>query len=392
MIEAYYDCRRNKRNTVSAVEFEMDYEVKLLDLVRRINDRSYRPGKSICFVVKWPRYREVFAAAFEDRIPHHYIYNRLNPLFEGIFGDRIFNCREGKGQLYGVKMLADDLRKCSNNYATDCYVLKLDIKAFFMSIDKPLLVKLVDDFIVENYVGDDKEDLCFLCRVVIMHNPEKNCELRSPLAYWKRLPKEKSLFTNGKGKGVAIGNLFAQLFANFLLWSLEGVLVQHGITYHGRYVDDMYAISNDKEKLLTLVPAIREHLAKIGLRLNEKKFYLQHYSKGIRFTGAVVKPGRIYPIRRNVRKFEEAVDKLNQCKTADEVLAVVPTVNSYLGMLIHYNTYALRKRVLLRLDHPIYKFIYIKGRYESIAIKKRYRKDYEIIQRIKEEDRKKAAA
>lgn len=230
MIEAYYDCRRNKRNTVSAVEFEMNYEVKLLDLVRRINDRSYRPGKSICFVVKWPRYREVFAAAFEDRIPHHYIYNRLNPLFEGIFGDRTFNCREGKGQLYGVKMLADDLHKCSNNYTTDCYVLKLDIKAFFMSIDKPLLVKLVDDFIVENYVGDDKEDLRFLCKVVIMHNPEKNCELRSPLEYWDHLPKEKSLFTNGEGKGVAIGNLFAQLFANFLLWSLEGVFAQYGIS------------------------------------------------------------------------------------------------------------------------------------------------------------------
>ena len=392
MIEAYYDCRRNKRNTVSAVEFEMDYEVKLLDLVRRINDRSYTPGKSICFVVKYPRYREVFAAAFEDRIPHHYIYNRLNPLFEGIFGDRIFNCRECKGQLYGVKMLADDLRKCSNGYTVDCFVLKLDIKAFFMSIDKPLLVRLVDDFIVENYVGDDKEDLRFLCRVVIMHNPEKNCELRSPLEYWDHLPKEKSLFTNGEGKGIAIGNLFAQLFANFLLWSLEGLFAKHGIVYHGRYVDDMYAISSDKGKLLALIPDIREHLAKIGLRLNEKKFYLQHYSKGIRFTGAVVKPGRIYPIRRNVKKFEEEVCKLNSCKTADEVLAVVPTVNSYLGMLVHYNTYELRRRVLLRLDHPIYKFIYIKGHYESIAIKKRYRKDYKMIQRIREEDRRKVTA
>ena len=84
--------------------------------------------------------------------------------------------------------------------------------------------------------------------------------------------------------------------------------------------------------------------------------------------------------------------KLNGCKTADEVLAVVPTVNSYLGMLVHYNTYALRKRVLLRLGHPIYQFIYIKGHYESIAIKKRYRKDYEIIQRIKKEDKRRAAA
>ncbi len=93
-----------------------------------------------------------------------------------------------------------------------------------------------------------------------------------------------------------------------------------------------------------------------------------------------------------MKKFEEAVDKLNHCKTADEVLAVVPTVNSYLGMLIHYNTYGLRKRVLLRMDHPVYQFIYIKGHYESIAVKKRYRKDYVIIQRIKEEDKHKAAA
>ena len=93
-----------------------------------------------------------------------------------------------------------------------------------------------------------------------------------------------------------------------------------------------------------------------------------------------------------MKKFEEEVCKLNSCKTADEVLAVVPTVNSYLGMLVHYNTYELRRRVLLRLDHPIYKFIYIKGHYESIAIKKRYRKDYKMIQRIREEDRRKVTA
>lgn len=388
MIEAYYDCRKKKRNTASAVVFEVDYEVKLLDLVRRINDRSYTPGKSICFVVRYPRYREVFAAAFEDRIPHHYIYNRLNPLFENIFGDRIFNCRDNKGQLYGVKMLAADIKTCSENYTQDCFVIRLDIKAFFMSIDKAMLAEKVDTFIVENYVGDDKEDLRFLCRVVIMHDPEKNCVLRSPAEFWKHLPKEKSLFTNGEGKGIAIGNLFAQLFANFLLWFLEAVFKESGIAFHGRYVDDIYAIDKSKEKLLALVPKIRIRLLELGLRLNEKKFYLQHYAKGIQFTGAIAKPGRIYPLRRNVRKFKESVRKLNQCRTADEVLNILPTVNSYLGLLIHYSTYTIRKRELSKLDKPVFEFIYIKGNYESIAIKRKYTKRYEIIQRIKEEDRK----
>ena len=198
MIEAYFDCRRKKRNTASALAYEINYEFNLLDLTRRINERSYTPGKSICFVVRRPRYREVFAAAFEDRIIHHYIGLRLTPLFEMVLGDRTFNCREGKGQLYGIRTLKDDIKACSENYTKDCYVMKLDLKAFFMSIDKRLLAKLIDDFVVRYYKGDDIEDVRFMCKTVIMHDPEKNCEKHSPEEYWKYLPKDKSLFTNGE--------------------------------------------------------------------------------------------------------------------------------------------------------------------------------------------------
>ena len=96
LIEAYFDCRKRKRKTASAIIYEMDYESKLIALRDRINDRTYMPGKSICFVVTRPRYREVFAAAFEDRIVHHYIALRLEPLFEQIFSPRTFNCRKGQ--------------------------------------------------------------------------------------------------------------------------------------------------------------------------------------------------------------------------------------------------------------------------------------------------------
>lgn len=109
ILEAYYDCRRNKRTTASAIVYEMDYESKLIALRDRINARTYQPGKSICFVVTRPRYREVFAASFEDRIVHHYIALRLEPLFELVFSPRAFNCRKEKGQLYGAEMLQADI-------------------------------------------------------------------------------------------------------------------------------------------------------------------------------------------------------------------------------------------------------------------------------------------
>ena len=258
LIEAYFDCRKRKRKTASAIIYEMDYESKLIALRNRINDRTYMPGKSICFVVTRPRYREVFAAAFEDRIVHHYIALRLEPLFEQIFSPRTFNCRKGKGQLYGVNILRQDIKDCSNGYTTDCYIMKLDLQGFFMSINKAMLARLIDRFVVERYDGPDKEDLRFLCRTVVLHKPENNCERHSPKHYWNYLPANKSLFTNGDGLGVAIGNLFSQLFANFLLNTLDWFLIKElGFTYVGRYVDDFYVVDRDKAKLLASVPRIR---------------------------------------------------------------------------------------------------------------------------------------
>ena len=130
LLEAYYDCRRNKRRTASAVAYEMRYEERLLRLRDRINTRTYRPGKSICFVVTRPRLREVFAADFEDRIVHHWIALRLEPLFEEMFTDRTFNCRKGKGQHYGIRMLQRDIRDCSEGYTRDCWIMKLDLQGF----------------------------------------------------------------------------------------------------------------------------------------------------------------------------------------------------------------------------------------------------------------------
>ena len=386
MLEAYYDCRRRKRRTASAIVYEMNYESNLIALRDRINTRTYQPGKSICFVVTRPRYREVFAASFEDRIVHHYIALRLEPLFELVFSPRTFNCRKGKGQLYGVKMLEADIKEASNNYTTDCYIMKLDLQGFFMSIDKSMLARMIDKFIVKYYKGNDIDDLRYLCQVVVLHCPEKNCERHSPREMWGHLPANKSLFTNGEGKGVAIGNLFAQLFANFLLNELDWYIEELGIKYHGRYVDDFYCIHKDKQVLLSAVPKIRAKLAELGLSLNPKKFYFQHYTKGVEFTGAVVKPYRTYCCNRVLTNFIAAVRKLNRSKNIDDVTHAVCSINSYLGLLRQSNEYAQRLKILKMIEPRAYKWIYIKGHYEVLCIKNQYKRNYMTQKRIRDGD------
>lgn len=262
--------------------------------------------------------------------------------------------------------------------------MKLDLQGFFMSIRKSMLAEMVDAFILEHYKDDDIEDLRYLCKTVVLHSPEKCCERHSPLSYWDYLPANKSLFTNGEGLGVAIGNLFAQLFANFLLNILDWYLLEDlGFVYVGRYVDDFYAIDTDKQRLLAAVPKIRSLLARYGLTLHPHKFYIQHYTKGVAFTGSVVKKGRVYTCNRTLKSFVMAVRRLNKAETIEQVEHAVSSVNSYLGCMRHANEYNKRRKILCMLEPHVFKWVYIKGHYEAVAVKKKYRQRALTLQRIR---------
>ena len=124
LYEAYMDCRRHKRSTANAVIFEIDHEANLLLLRDQINSRTYLPGRSIAFIVEKPVKREIFAADFRDRVVHHWIAIRIEPLLENIFIGESYNCRKGKGTLAGINGLADMIQQESANYTRDCWVLK----------------------------------------------------------------------------------------------------------------------------------------------------------------------------------------------------------------------------------------------------------------------------
>ena len=237
LFAAYLECRRNKRRTTNALAFEVDFEQKLIELWKDVNNGTYMPGRSIAFIVTEPVQREVFAADFRDRIIHHLIIGKLNHLFEASFIQDSYSCRDGKGTQYGIGRVAGFIRECSRNYTKDCYILKMDIQSFFMSIDKNLLYKYLREFILARYHEPDQLLILELVEKVVFNDPEQNCHIKGRRSDWDGLPPSKSLFTSGKGKGLPIGNLTSQIFANFYLNFFDHyVKYDLGIEYYGRYV------------------------------------------------------------------------------------------------------------------------------------------------------------
>lgn len=377
MFEAFRACLRHKASSPSAIKYFPSYQRDLLALVDEINARTYRPSTSIAFIVTKPKLREVFAAGFRDRIVHHYIALRVEPLLENLFCDRTFNCRVGKGVMYGVDTLARDIRECSENFTKDVWVAKFDLQGFFMSIDVKLLNKMLQDFIKANYFGDDKDDVLWLSEIIMLHEPEKDCERHSSMELWKQLPKNKSLFTNGEGLGLPIGNLPSQHNANLLLHWLDMIIEKLGYKYHGRYVDDGYYMmvcetEEDRQKMLHDMEKIRRFLRLyLHVNLHPDKFSFQHYTKGVPFIGAVVKKDLVYVGQRTVTNAFDAVYRLNNYSTSDaKLLHNVQSLNSYLGVMRHYNTYAIRRKIATMIKPELWDKIYFKGRFDSIHIKK----------------------
>jgi len=85
LFRAYYDCRKNKRNTFNALKFEANLERNMVQLYYELQNGAYQVGRSICFVIKYPKIREIWAADFRDRIVHHLVCNFIRERFEKNF-------------------------------------------------------------------------------------------------------------------------------------------------------------------------------------------------------------------------------------------------------------------------------------------------------------------
>jgi hypothetical protein len=378
LFQAYFDCRKNKRNTLNALKFELYFEKYIFELADDIRNGTYQLGRSIAFIVTKPVKREVFAAQFRDRIVHHWLIGKLNPYFENLFIEDAYACRIGKGTHYGIWRMRDFIHQCALENNGDAFVLKLDIRGFFMHISRPLLFDKLEDFITKNDKVEDKLFLLDMARRIIFNDPTKNCFIKGDKSLWDDLPKDKSLFHSPAESGLPIGNLTSQVFANFYLNDLDHFIKEKlHIKYYGRYVDDFVLVHADRNYLARLVPIMENYLiTNLKLQLHPKKRYLQHHSKGLSFLGVMIKPNRIYVGNRIKSNFHNVLKQQNDIINKIRInksLAIqfVSRMNSYLGIMKHYNTFRLRKSGITKKMNPAWwNFIYVKGRFLKVVRKK----------------------
>lgn len=393
VLKAYDDCMSNKRNTANAIKFSVDHITKLMELCDEINNGTYEIGSSITFIVKFPVLREVFAADFRDRIVHHLVINELMQYFEKEFIDESFSCRKDKGVLYGVKTMYERIKECTENYTKDAWIVKLDVKSFFMSIDKQLLANMVDDMVVRLYPENrKKQKLRDLCQQIILHQPQFNCTRRGDLSLWEKLQPHKSLFNTDINKGLAIGNLTSQIFANYYMNILDHYIkYELGFKYYGRYVDDLMIISTDKDKLLKAIPLIVKFAEeKLLLTIHPNKRYMQHYKNGVKFIGGVLKCNRKYIINRTVGSLIFKLKSKFGIYKEDNLMDLLRTVNSYLGFIGQFDSFNIRKNILtnknlighwlpyIEIDNKDYRKIMLKNNPETKRIKN-IKEDIEIV-------------
>lgn len=381
LFKAYYSARKNKRSANEALEFEVNFESNLLAIYQEIKQGVYQPYPSICFISFHPIAREVFAANFRDRVVHHLIHNYLYPIIDKQLILDTYSCRPGKGTSFGIKRLNYFIRSCSRNYQQECYILKLDIKNYFMSIDRPFLFQKVISAIQfhQKEVSWDFKLIVNLIHKTIFNDPTKNCLIKGHKRNWRFLPSGKSLFHAKKNKGLPIGNLTSQLFGNLYLNDFDHFVkrVLH-CRYYGRYVDDLIFVHNNKDFLKSIIPLIRKYLkSKLMLELHPRKIYLQHFTKGVRFLGTFVKPYRVYIHHRTKTNFYLAVKRWNNTFAQNnnklslkELAKLTACFNSYLGILKHYRTYNLRRKILTTTLNPkLRKLLYISNDYTKVSIK-----------------------
>ena len=356
LLKAYKDARRHKRRTRRQIEFEMNMETRLVELRDEIWERRYTPGRSTCFIITDPKKREVFAAEFRDRVVHHLFYNYTHELFERTFIEDSYSCRKNKGTHYGIARLKQHIASCSDNYHSLCYVLKSDIKGYFMNINRERLLKMclmmldkmalhASDRLGYRWIEVlDYDLLRYLCRVIVLNDPVENCIMKGNPQNWDDLPPSKSLFKTERGCGLPIGNLTSQLFSNVYLNEFDQFMKRVcGCKHYGRYVDDAFVVDRSKKRLRKLIESIETFLHQnLDLSLHPDKTIIKDVIYGIEFLGAYVKPYRSY-VRNGTKR--RIIKKLRALETDTDTMHLSCSLNSYLGILSHYASYKMRKKM-----------------------------------------------
>lgn len=269
LIESTASAARGKRGKPGVAEFILDMENEVIALEEELRSRRYRPRPYRTFKVHDPKERMICAADFRDRVVHHALCAAVEPIFERSYVFDTYACRTGKGNHRAIRRARQFCRRYR-------YFLKTDVHKFFDTMDHGVLKRLVRRRIKD-------PDLLWLIDLFIDH----------PVPWTE------------PGRGLPIGNLTSQHFANFYLSGLDHHIKEDlGIGGYVRYMDDGVLFADDKETLWDALGRIEAFLGeRLNLSFKEGSVLLAPTSQGLPFLGFRIYPGVIRMSRQGRKRF-----------------------------------------------------------------------------------------
>ena len=319
LVAAYREARKGKRRSPEVAAFDVDAFANLVNIHEHLLRGTWRPGVARRFWVRDPKWREITAPPFSDRIVHHAIVRIIEPLFERRFIHDSYACRRGKGTHAAVRRTQSFLRGAVRTWPQP-YIVKVDVKSYFASIDHDVLLRQMS-----RVVRDDR--VLALLRTVY-----------SGYGF--------------SGVGLPVGALTSQLAANILLDVIDHKVKDDlGVRYYVRYMDDMVAVVSGKNAARSLLGRIALELAALGLRVNPKSG-IWPAARGVDFCGYRIRHTHILPRKRCLRAWKKRFAALRRRHESGQATLgqCRQRVMSFLAVMRHANAWRTSESILSRFS------------------------------------------
>ena len=356
LYNSYISCCKRKRSKLSTKKFKANTTYNLQLLLKELNDRTYTISQTRAFVVFMPKTREIWCSMYRDRIVHHLVYDCIAWWFEEKFILDSYSCIKGRGTLFGAQRVAKFARSITNNWdkkhrLDKAFYLKLDISNYFMSMSQIKLWDIIKDYFPKGSI------MGYLLYKIIYNDYKYNCIVSNKKDFSK-VPPEKSAWNAKDYCGLPIGNLLSQFLSNVYLNELDQYVKNElRVKYYGRYVDDMVFLAESRKELKEIHQKVKIFMReKLYLELAEHKTKLDSVFNGIDFVGYRILPWRVVPRKRTIGKFKYLLHKAKHVnhKNVLAVKRLTASINSYLGLLKHDNSYEIRKYYCEEISKYIY--------------------------------------
>ena len=329
--EANRQAKKGKRYRPNVLAFNLDLETNLFTLQTELLQKTYRPEPYTTFEIQDPKPRLISAAAYRDRVIHHALCNVIMPLIERSFIDDSYANRLG----YGTHRA---LRRFTQFARSSRYILQCDIQKYFPSIDLTILKSLIRRKI-------KCPDTLWLIDTIIDGGNQQ-------IPVIQYFPGDDLLTPVQRLKGLPIGNLTSQFFANVYLDSFDHFVKETvKARKYVRYVDDFALFADDRTFLAEAREAIEAYLAQLRLKIHPIKSQLFETRYGANFLGFRVLPDRIRVRNDNLRRARRRMQELQQGYRSGQISLRewVQRVQSWEAHLLHGDTHRLRKQLFEQL-------------------------------------------